>query len=455
MNLSRGIVWPVILPPLVVLGGGLGGLVLVFGVSVPASWLAAVALTSAVAAFAAARPTAVRLKRTADSLEKLVLAHADEGDSSTQVMGVFARIDHCAELLAEIAAEKNRLEVDARMAAAMEQSAIKQVEAAAERSSEQQRVQALEIADRAEASVQQSVGELETSAATLEEIAGSMSQISAAAIASSHTTEQSTRETTGAIEQAAAAATQLSTSLTQVASELAESSQMTGVASERASHVNDGMQSLAAKTQEIGSVVEVITDIASMTSLLALNASIEAASAGDAGRGFAVVANEVKELATQTAQATTLISDHIGEVQSLTGAMVDGMEEMARSIEDVSERTNSISASVVEQSHATEEIASRAEVLAASSSSLSSVVDDLASQAEAGGGAAEQLQGASTNLSALACDLSGRVSELLADLRSGSSGSEAGTPAPSADEAADAGADADDSADSDDFDFFV
>jgi len=107
---------------------------------------------------------------------------------------------------------------------------------------------------------------------------------------------------------------------------------------------------------EMNSVVEIITEITSQTSLLALNASIEAARAGDAGRGFAVVASEISTMANSTQDATVKItemidsvSNAIAEVVSVTGKMVDEIQmqskttnETAKSFKTIEANTNSI-----------------------------------------------------------------------------------------------------------------
>ncbi|MBR0963828.1 hypothetical protein JQ554_06925 [Bradyrhizobium diazoefficiens] len=84
------------------------------------------------------------------------------------------------------------------------------------------------------------------------------------------------------------------------------------------------MRRLSAGAQRIGTVIDLINNIAGQTNLLALNATIEAARAGEAGRGFAVVASEVKSLAEQTAKATAEIAGQVGEIQGATTESVDG-----------------------------------------------------------------------------------------------------------------------------------
>jgi twitching motility protein PilJ len=89
---------------------------------------------------------------------------------------------------------------------------------------------------------------------------------------------------------------------------------------------------LGESSQEIGEIVQLIGDIADRTSILALNASIQAAMAGDAGRGFAVVAGEVERLAERSAEATKRIGTLIKSVQSETNEAVAAMETMTREV---------------------------------------------------------------------------------------------------------------------------
>jgi methyl-accepting chemotaxis protein len=109
------------------------------------------------------------------------------------------------------------------------------------------------------------------------------------------------------------------------------------------------IQRLEASSAEIGKVVELIATIAKQTNLLALNATIEAARAGEAGRGFAVVASEVKDLANETAVATSEIGGQVGGIRSDTQNAVSAIEEMRGLIEELDRCQQVISGIVLEQ----------------------------------------------------------------------------------------------------------
>jgi methyl-accepting chemotaxis protein len=109
------------------------------------------------------------------------------------------------------------------------------------------------------------------------------------------------------------------------------------------------IQRLEASSTEIGKVVQLIATIAKQTNLLALNATIEAARAGEAGRGFAVVASEVKDLANETATATSEIGTQVGGIRADTQNAVSAIEEMQGLIEELDRCQKVISGIVVEQ----------------------------------------------------------------------------------------------------------
>ncbi|WP_421981042.1 methyl-accepting chemotaxis protein [Roseibium sp.] len=163
-------------------------------------------------------------------------------------------------------------------------------------------------------------------------------------------------EATTNVQTVAAAAEELSVSLAGVTSQVGHSADIAQKATDDAERTNRQIAGLANVAEDIGEVISLISTIAEQTNLLALNATIEAARAGEAGKGFAVVAAEVKELASQTGKATEEISSKISAIQSETREAVDGIQNIATTIQEINTVANSIATAVEQQTDATAEI---------------------------------------------------------------------------------------------------
>ena len=165
------------------------------------------------------------------------------------------------------------------------------------------------------------------------------------------------------------------------------------------------INNLDEKSEEIGQIVELITNIAEQTNLLALNAAIEAARAGEAGQGFAVVADEIRDLARKTNDATEDIANLINETQEQTNIALDSIEqveEQAKTSQKVAQESGEIFNDI---QTATEETAQQIEQTAAATQDLAKNSDELLTASEDIDNLSEEIAVSSQELAKMAQDL--------------------------------------------------
>jgi methyl-accepting chemotaxis protein len=148
--------------------------------------------------------------------------------------------------------------------------------------------------------------------------------------------------------------------------------------------LKEDMAALGKQAEDIGRIMNVITDIADQTNLLALNAAIEAARAGDAGRGFAVVADEVRKLAEKTMTATKEVGDAISGIQQGARVSVDSVDKAVKTIEEATslahgsgEALREIVSLVDQASDQVRSIATAAEEQSAASEEINRSIEDV------------------------------------------------------------------------------
>ncbi|MCB1908959.1 MAG: methyl-accepting chemotaxis protein [Rhodocyclaceae bacterium] len=259
-----------------------------------------------------------------------------------------------------------------------------------------------EIADQARERVARQQSETE-------QVAEALNQLSVTAQNVTSNAEEAAGATQQAAEQAAAGKVVVASTLNSF-EELAQ----------RVISTVEHIQKLAADSREVGQVIEVIQTIAEQTNLLALNAAIEAARAGEQGRGFAVVADEVRTLATRTRDSTDEIRGIIERLQSGTNAaeqaMLEGRDQATRSIEQASAAADAldrISQVVTEIKNQTQQIAlgtSEQNAVTVEINRNVATINELGHQTAAG---ARESAGANGELSALA----GRIHTQLGQFR--------------------------------------
>ncbi|WP_299817440.1 methyl-accepting chemotaxis protein [uncultured Roseibium sp.] len=188
--------------------------------------------------------------------------------------------------------------------------------------------------------------------------AGSLSNIANNTTEEALTVSAAAEQATNNVNTVASATEELSASIRAITEQVRSSAEIAQNAETEVERSNQAVSSLQQVVARIGDVTKLITDIAEQTNLLALNATIEAARAGEAGKGFAVVASEVKALAAQTSKATEEIDRQITEMRQAADASTEATGSVADMVRKITENTAAMSGAAEEQNLATTEIAS-------------------------------------------------------------------------------------------------
>jgi methyl-accepting chemotaxis protein len=204
-------------------------------------------------------------------------------------------------------------------------------------------------------------------------------------------------------------AEEMRVSITEISSNAAVAAEVAREAVAVADATASTVRKLGESSEQIGNVVKMISSVAEQTNLLALNATIEAARAGDAGKGFAVVAGEVKDLASETAKATSEIISRVDAIQADVAAAVESMAQVSEIIGRISNYQTTIAGAVEQQNLTTSEIGrTLAHVADGTNVVRGNVATVLEVSARASAGVAAQRQGVE-RLLALASELTEMV----------------------------------------------
>ncbi len=362
---------------------------------------AAVAAAGAIVWLYVSRNLLARLKRISRTME--TLAGGEVGDPLTD-------------------ADKDELAGMARSVNVFRENAIERARLEAERSEDEaaraKRARAIEdlvsqfetVSQRALGAVTDAAQEMESAAHALDQSSRSASETTAQVNASSGRAAEN-------VDTVAAAAEEMTGSIAEIAQQISRSTEIAQDAADRVRQTNGDVAALNEAATKIGDIVSLINDIAEQTNLLALNATIEAARAGEAGKGFAVVASEVKTLAEQTGKATSSISDQIAGIQGATGKAVEAIGSIGEVISEMNNISAAIAAAMEEQRAAASEITRAAHDAASGAREVSQSISSVDAAASETGQCAAQVNAASGALNKESEGLKKAVADFLSGVR--------------------------------------